>query len=136
MVLPNSEDLPQQVLRRLGFWEEALNNDWEEALQLFWNTGMHKRLLNDLQLAAESVPPEELLRSLLLSPRFHGQLQLAPGSSTIRQQLQVKEAASEAELMEHLKLYVTKHQLRQMRTLNGLVTAVSQHIHGRGPSTE
>ena len=142
ILLKDSKKLTSQALKRLGFLDDNLNADENEAMFCFINLPNNKNPLRKLGLLPEPTDNtrtvKEKLRQALLSHASPGEWQVrnkADNSTKKMQQLLQKEGllstsqlgCAQHEMLEAMKRYVKKHQLQRMQTYNGLACQLNHH---------
>lgn len=142
-IMRDSDMLVLNVFRRLGYLDDALNDDVAEAVELFCENSMNQYNLRSIGVQISSIPGLNaqlaLLRGVLLSPKLHGTWHLAPRDASVRQyflscKLIRRLDAPEAEVHAALQLYVRRHGICARRTYNGLVTQALAHLNKDDPS--
>eukprot|EP00439_Symbiodinium_sp_Y106_P032850 s2276_g3.t3 len=130
-LLNDSVNLVGQALRRLGYVDDDLNTDLQEAMFVFVNASKNKY---NLRKPLDALPSptdtaaelEDKLRYAFLSHLTDGQWLPAPKDGYIRQHLckqgflaNVK--AARREVFRAMARYARQHQLPEMKTYNGYV---------------
>ena len=139
-VLVDSPDLLQSTLAKLGYLDDALNGDFNEAMFCFLNTPSNKHTLRKLGMLPNVKhrprEVEERLRAALCSNHCSGQWQVA---TQARQELlkhltqaQLLRTTSSVdcdagELFEAMKVYAKAHGIPRMKTFNGLACRILHH---------
>lgn len=132
-MLEDSPELTAQVLRRLGYLDDDLN-DFTEALFCFANSAENKKNM-------ETVWQTSWFRSqkfpAFLSQGSHGDWQHIRKDKSAMQpvviQLQKAKVIGRAEyasieVFEGMEMYLEQHGLRTMQTFNGRALRILQHI--------
>lgn len=134
-ILKDSDTLPDEVLRKLGYLDDDLNSDFVEACDVFCNNKKNRRNLKDLGIAVTSFSCEHmrraLLRGIFLSSRVFPVWQRAPRDQNVREFLHAQgfvhtAKASRAKIFAALQAYAATHGLVLHKTYNRLVKEVSQ----------
>ncbi|CAE7346857.1 unnamed protein product [Symbiodinium sp. CCMP2592] len=130
-LLKDSANLVGEALRRLGYMDDDLNTDLQEAMLMFVNASKNKY---NLRKPLDALPSptdtaaelEDKLRYAFLSHSTDGQWLPAPKDGYIRQHLckqgflaDVK--AARREVFRAMAKYARQHQLPEMKTYNGYV---------------
>lgn len=138
-MLRDSEDLPILALRKLGYLDDELNSDLNEALHYFINTTRNKKTLRKLQVTVDSDDASSniisKLRRAFLSNFGIGEWQICrAGGQEVLNVLKSEELLPnvEADLAKDeiffaMKAYTRIHQLEEMRTYNCLASRIIQH---------
>ena len=128
-LLKDSPNLVCQALRRLGFLDDDLNADLQEAMLVFVNGPTNKYSLRKPLDALPSptdtaAEVEDKLRYAFLSHRTDGQWRVASKDVQIRERLYkqgvlAEVGAARTEVFRAMAEYARLHQLPEMKTYNG-----------------
>jgi hypothetical protein len=140
-ILQDSPDLTAQFLRRLGYLDNDLNDDFPEAVFCFLNAGLNKtklRLIGALPgSGARSSDVCKNLRAAFLAHDSPGQWQyIRKGKSSMSEICALLRKAKlmdsseyvQAEVFEAMKMYADQHGLPAMRTFNGRAARILQSV--------
>ena len=141
-VLQDSADMVERALRRLGYLDDTLNTELQEALFSFLNNSSNKYTLRKLAMLPTSGDTSQMvleaLRAAFLSNRSQGQWFVArPGPKPFLLHALKSEgltnpessaSCSPEEMFEAMKVYARRHGLPAMRTFNGLVRRIQDHV--------
>lgn len=134
-MLRDSPDLPEIVLGRLGYLDQELNTDFDEALLLFASLAYNKRYLAqaNVELVKSACPMvrRQLFRSLMLSGKTYGTWSTAP-RDTMRRALTAKgllhsTATSPIEVFEAMTTYAKVHNIQLAKNYNSLAYNIKKH---------
>lgn len=135
--IEDSKDCFEVILRRLGFLDDSLNADVEEAEDVFWSKCKNKAVLRQAGIRINQADPalERHLhaRRALLSDSFGGQLQICPTWIDIRQLLRSKNLlksahATKEEFLDAAKWFSNNLGLPHKKTLNGTAQQLTEHL--------
>ena len=144
-LLNDSVNLVGQALRRLGYVDDDLNTDLQEAMFVFVNASKNKY---NLRKPLDALPSptdtaaelEDKLRYAFLSHLTDGQWLPAPKDGYIRQHLckqgflaNVK--AARREVFRAMARYARQHQLPEMKTYNGYVFRLRRRLEPSSTTT-
>lgn len=145
-MLHDSPDLTSQVLRRLGYLDDHLNDDLTEALFCFLNATSNKTSLRKMGVlpgtGAESTDVSERLHAAFLSNGSSGQWQYIKKDVTSmsdvlkhlrRAKVIAKGKYSRTEVFQAMKMYSHRYGLPAMRTFNGRALRIQQSVN-RNPT--
>ena len=140
-VLEDSPDLVESAMRRMGYLDDTLNRDPDEAMFSFLNSAGNKTTLRKLSLLPSSGEASEAVQAILktafLTNRASGHwwklgsrrnpfvLKALRGEGLIS-----SSSCSTAEVFEAMKVYARRHGLPPMRTFNGLVRRIQNQVDG------
>ena len=141
-VLEDSADMVERVLRRLGYLDDDLNDNLEEAQFCFLNSSNNKHTLRKSAMLPGSGNTSqkvlESLRAAFLSNRSQGHWYIPrPRPSTLVLKALMQEgllspessgSCSTRDLFEPMKVYARRHGLPSMRTFNGLARRIQDHV--------
>ena len=145
-MLHDSPDLTSQVLRRLGYLDDHLNDDLTEALFCFLNAASNKTSLRKMGVlpgtGAESSDVCEWLHAAFLSNGSSGQWQYIKKDVTSmsdvlkhlrRAKVIAKGTYSQTEVFQAMKMHSQRCGLPAMRTFNGRALRIQQSVN-RNPT--
>ncbi|CAE7648417.1 unnamed protein product [Symbiodinium sp. CCMP2456] len=142
-VIKDSEGMVAEALRKMGYMDETFNNDLPEALFVFVNRPDHKSTLRKtfdaLPTSTDTaVDVKQKLRHAFLSNYTQGRWVVAPKDTEVRQTLckhgfLTNIQAPQAEALQAMQSFVRSRGLREMRSYNGLVFNIQQHIYNKDP---
>ncbi|CAE7538587.1 unnamed protein product [Symbiodinium sp. CCMP2592] len=137
-LLNDSTDLVCQALRRLGYMDNDMNADLQEAMLVFVNAPTNKYNLrkpldvlpSPTDTAAEV---EDKLRYAFLSHRTNGQWRVAPKDVQIRAHLcklgfLADVNSARRDVFRAMAKYARRHQLPEMKTYNGYVFRLMDYM--------
>ena len=141
-VLQDSSDMVERALRRLGYLDDALNVDLEEAMFCFLNSASNKHVLRKLAMLPTSGDTSQMVQESLgaafLSSNSSGGwriLRQGPKGFLLHALKQEEllspesiRSCSQEDLFEAMKVYARRHGLPAMRTFNGLVRRIQDHV--------
>lgn len=139
----DSAELPEFVLRRLGYMDDYWNHDLEEAIEVFCNATLNRKSLEDMFVEIPNSwsahSKKALLHGALVSPRSHGNWQVAPKDTSIRQYLVAhnmisKESASQDEVYDVLSQYARRCGIAECKTYNKLVSLTLHSLNPTPPT--
>ena len=133
LILKDTPELSAQVLRRLGYLDDDLNDDLTEALFCFVNASFNKKALRKVGLlplpGARSLNVCNQLRAAFLSHECSGQWQhIKKEEDSMRPILRVLRKAKvlsrskydKSEVLRAMNVYQKRSGLPRMQTFNGL----------------
>ena len=144
-MLKDCSNLVCEALRRLGYMDDDMNADLQEAMFVFVNAPTNKYTLRKPLDALPSrtdtaAEVEDKLRHAFLSHRTDGQWRIAPKDVQTRRQLckqgflaDVK--ASRGEVFRAMAKYARRHQLPEMKTYNGYLFRLLYHLDSNPDKT-
>ena len=142
-MLKDSTDMVPQALQRLGYLDHGLSTDLPEALLLFVNRPDNKtclrKQLDALPVSSDTViDVEHKMRHAFLSNHSSGKWVVAQRDAEVRQTLckqgflQTIEAP-QPEVLQAMQRFVRRRGLREMRSYNGYVFIIQQHMYNKDP---
>eukprot|EP00931_Biecheleriopsis_adriatica_P107203 TRINITY_DN81546_c0_g1_i1.p1 TRINITY_DN81546_c0_g1~~TRINITY_DN81546_c0_g1_i1.p1 ORF type:complete len:530 (-),score=88.38 TRINITY_DN81546_c0_g1_i1:37-1626(-) len=136
-MLADSPELPEKILRRLGYLDDGRNTDFDEALSLFCSIVSNKRLLLsvDAEFADARCSDRRLkFRRLMLSGKTYGHWQIAPSFNNLGDLLAskglVSSQATSSDIFEAMQLYADMHGISSKKTYNSLAYCIQNHLKG------
>ncbi|CAE7323128.1 unnamed protein product [Symbiodinium necroappetens] len=143
-MLKDSTDMVAQALQRLGYLDQGLSTDLPEALLLFVNRPEHKntlrKKLDALPVSSDTVVDvEHKMRHAFLSNHSSGKWVVAQRDAGVRQTL-CKQGflktieAPQPEVLQAMRRVVRSLGLREMRSYNGYVFIIQQHMYSKDPA--
>eukprot|EP00930_Biecheleria_cincta_P014047 TRINITY_DN12242_c0_g1_i2.p1 TRINITY_DN12242_c0_g1~~TRINITY_DN12242_c0_g1_i2.p1 ORF type:complete len:554 (-),score=66.52 TRINITY_DN12242_c0_g1_i2:316-1977(-) len=135
-LLRRSSELPEQLLRKLGFLDGSMNESVEEALHVFCHVKANKKALRTASVRILHLPTTsaklEQLKSVALSTKERGNWQIAPLNTSVREHLVglhllPNKLAKRAEVLNAMTDCVSRCGQTPMKT-NGLVWQYTLHI--------
>eukprot|EP00415_Alexandrium_ostenfeldii_P000573 UN0573 len=129
----DSVDLPEEVLRRLGYVDDTYNTDMSEAIDNFAAATKNRYALSELGmdiLAHSSVYTKKaMLHTALTSAKVPGQWQVGPKDAALRVFLSAhgyipSVGCSKDEAWEGMKKYSHAHRIPACKTYNMLVSRI------------
>ncbi|CAE6968960.1 unnamed protein product [Symbiodinium sp. CCMP2592] len=142
-MMKDSPGMVAQVLRTMGYLDEAFNSDLPEALLLFVNRSEHKstlrKILDLLPVSSDTaIDVEYKLRHAFLSNLTSGKWVVAQRDTHVRKTLRRHGflqtiQAPQTDVMEAMKRFVRSRGLREMRSYNGYVSSIQQHMYHKDP---
>ncbi|CAE7404881.1 unnamed protein product [Symbiodinium sp. CCMP2592] len=142
-MLEDSAGMVAKALQRLGYLDEGLSNDLPEALFLFVNRPEHKatlrKRLDALPVSSDTaVDVEHKIKNAFLSNLTSGKWVVAPSDIEVRKTL-CKQGflkttkASQPQVLKAMRRFGRGLGLREMRSYNGYVYIIQQHMYNRCP---
>ena len=134
-ILRQSRCLTRTVLRRLGYLDDAMNSDFNEALLIFLNSSDNKRNLRKTTMMpnVEDSPREiqSKINQALVSGQSDGMWSLAPSDTDVRnklvaERLLVNSQQPREEILAAMQEFTRRHGLRAMKSYNGYVWQLKQ----------
>lgn len=144
-MLNDSEDLAIRALRRLGYIDDSLNADPDEALFVFINSSVNKGNLRKLGVAfSPNDTTSDLmakLRSAFRSPALPVRWRISGTSDSALLQIMKSRGIvpktiaglTKDEMFSAMKELARMDQLEEMGTFNGLAFRILQHEHSAHP---
>ena len=137
-LLNDSTNLVHEALRRLGYMDNDMNTNLQEAMLVFVNAANHKyklrKQLDSLPTETDTAAEvEDKLRHAFLSHLTDGQWRLPRSDVEIRKRL-CKEGflldteATCRDVFRAMTKYARRHQLPEMKTYNGYVFRLLSHM--------
>ncbi|CAE6962505.1 unnamed protein product [Symbiodinium natans] len=139
----DSPELVLEVLQQLGYYGDELNEDLSEAIDTFAEMKGNSKALAAISISIKPDYPvhtkRALLHAALVSPKLHGEWQLAPSDDLVRGHLLAhgwlrQRAASRLDVFTALCSFSEAHGLPLRRTYNGAVREFSNHLTKVDPS--
>ena len=141
LVLPDSDNLVAQVLRKLGYIDDRMNSDLAEAMMVFVNAPDNGYSLRK-QLDLLPVPTDtgsnvtNKLHKAFLSHLSSGHWRLPPSDVKVRELLckegyLASQTARKSHIFEAMAKYTRRYHLPRMQTYHG---RVFQIIYSRDPN--
>eukprot|EP00435_Cladocopium_sp_Y103_P021422 s269_g5.t1 len=139
-LLEDSEELCEEVLRRLGYLDDELNSHLEEAVALFCDGTANRRTLQvagEAPTSAGGTASLQSLRRALLSRKIYGAWRCAPNDNLLRinfsgKKLITSQEASKEEVYAAMQSYVTRAAIPSWRSYNGLVSCIQDDVNRNG----
>ena len=144
-MLKDSSDMVLQALRNLGYMDEDMNSDMQEAMLVFINMPdnqykLRKQLdaLPTLEDTAAEV--KEKLRYAFLSHLTDGRWRTAPKDTYVRDHLCKQgflssSKATSTDVFLAMAEYSVKHHLPEMKTYNGYVFRIRDSLEQNNTKT-
>ena len=143
LLLPNSERLVMDVLRKLGYLDDSFNSDPFEALLVFVNTTQNKKNLRKL----DAMPADEdtcsairsKLHQALMCGRLPGAWMKAPSDASIKQFLVKRKLldtlhAPKIDVLTAMQAFAREKHLPSMKSYNGSVWQINNYLHPGNPT--
>ena len=142
-ILRQSNCLTMNALRRLGYLDDYMNLDLNEALLVFRNMTDNKRslrkagMLPDIKDSHDEI--QRKINQALLSEQAHGNWSLAPRDMEVRKKLVAAGLLHRAEqpreeVLTAMQEYTRRHGLRAMKSYNGYVWQLKQCHNASNPT--
>ncbi|CAE7837134.1 unnamed protein product [Symbiodinium sp. CCMP2592] len=144
-VLQDSGNLVSQALRRLGYMDDDMNTDLQEAMLVFVNAAVHKTTLRkrlDLlpSKADTAAEVEDKLHYAFLSHASTGHWRVAPKDGEMRRHL-CKQGfladmkAARRDVFRAMAKYARRHQIPEMKTYNGYLFRLLYYVDSNPDKT-
>ena len=143
LLLPNSEGLVMDVLRKLGYLDDSFNSDPFEALLVFINMTRNKRNLRKL----DALPADEdtcstirsKLHQALMCGSLSGKWMKAPSDAPIKQLLVRRKLletlhAPKIDVLTAMQAYAKEEHLPSMKNYNGCVWQIKRYLDPDNPT--
>ncbi|CAE7212581.1 unnamed protein product [Symbiodinium pilosum] len=133
----DSVNLVPEVLHQLGYFDDELNEDLSEAIDVFADMKGNSKVLAASGVSIKPDYPvhtkQALLHAALVSPKLHGEWQLAPSDDLVRGHLLAhgwirRRSAPCLDVFAALKRFCESTGLPHRRTYRGAVKEFSNHL--------
>lgn len=139
-MLQMTQGFHETLMQKMGYLDDNLNADLDEALWVFSQRSRNKMLLKKTQsLDTDGLPSVAGLREALLSEQLDGIWHIPPRDKDVRRFLVENAAlqssvASQAEILEAMRMYARSIGLPPRTTYNGYVWQLLKHcVHAKKP---
>ncbi|CAE7510853.1 unnamed protein product [Symbiodinium sp. CCMP2456] len=139
----DTPELVPEVLQQLGYYGDELNEDLSEAIDVFVEMKGNSKALAAINISIQPEYPvhtkSALLHAALVSPKLHGEWQLAPSDDLVRGHLLAhgwlrRRSAPRLDVFTALRRFSEANGLPLRRTYNGAVKEFSNHLTKVDPS--
>ena len=143
LLLPNSERLVMDVLRELGYLDDAFNSDPFEALLVFINATQNKQNLRKLDALPADEDTSSTIRSklhqALMCGSLPGQWMKAPSDAYIKKLLVSRKLLDtvrepKIDVLTAMQAYAREKHLPSMKSYNGCVWQINNFLKSDDPS--
>ena len=143
LLLPNSERLVTDVLRKLGYIDNGFNSDPSEAVLVFINSTFNKKYLRTLDLMPGDEDTSSTIRSklhqALMCGSLPGQWMKAPSDVFIKRLLVSRNLLDtmhepKIDVLTAMQAYAREKHLPSMKSYNGCVWQINNYLHRDDPS--
>ena len=142
-ILRQSRGLTRTVLRRLGYLDDAMNSDLNEALLVFLNSADNKRNLRKTRMMPQMEDSrheiERKINQTLVYGQIDGKWSRATSDMEVREtlvaeRLLVNAQQPQEEVLTAMQEYTRRHGLQAMKSYNGYVWQLKQRHNACDPN--